>query len=192
MKQKAPARRRGFFILPFSLVCNVIGQPLPFSRSLFKRRVIFSLRTTSKKKRAARDAGDSRSPTASCEKQKTQERCRTARCRPIRRPARGVLGLLRRNPGGLTWPSFWERPLYPPLAGATPAAPCLGHASARPVPPCDARSARRAPCGLGRHAGLRTPHGHRSPPARMHACRTCPSWAGTLEEEYKPIAIQRQ
>lgn len=73
MKQKAPARRRGFFILPFSLVCNAIGQPLPFSRSLFKRRVIFSLRTTSKKKRAARDAGDSRSPTASCENENTGE-----------------------------------------------------------------------------------------------------------------------
>jgi hypothetical protein len=43
--------------------------------------------------------------------------------------------LFRSSPGGVTKPSFWERPFYPPLAGRSPVAPYLGYESTRPVGP---------------------------------------------------------
>jgi len=70
-------------------------------------------------------------------------------------PARDVLGLLRTNPGGLTWPSLLRtgRSLSTAGRGPTPDAPYLGYERPRPGDPnCGARSARRAPCGLGRQA----------------------------------------
>ena len=69
------------------------------------------------------------------------------------RPARDVLGLLRTNPGGLTWPSLFRtgRSLSTAGRSPTPDAPYSGYERPRPGDPnCGARQARRAPCSLGR------------------------------------------
>ena len=61
-----------------------------------------------------------------------------------RRPARGVLGLLRMNPGGDTRRAFGP-PLYPPLAEPLTGATVFGIREAPdPEAPGDVRSARRA------------------------------------------------
>jgi hypothetical protein len=49
---------------------------------------------------------------------------------------RAVLeALFRSSPDGVTKPSFWERPFYPPLTDRSPDAPYLGYESPRPVGP---------------------------------------------------------
>jgi hypothetical protein len=73
------------------------------------------------------------------------------------------------SPGGVTKPSFWERPFYPPLAGRSPDAPYLGYARSRPVVPVapgrDAGHSRLQPPGTR----CERASGHRSPPARKFA-----------------------
>ena len=67
--------------------------------------------------RAARDAGDLPVSTVHVRKVESTRNClpqvpvhrRTSR-------ARCLIGLIPASPGGVTKPSFWERPFYPPLS----------------------------------------------------------------------------
>jgi hypothetical protein len=86
-----------------------------------------------------------------------------------KRPARDVLGLLRTNPGGVTRPSFWERPLYPPLDGISHRKRRMGYERPRPRDPhCGARPMRAghrtAWAAGGRLRCLPAGHRHPAPP----------------------------
>ena len=140
-------------------ICGIDRADIPGSPPRYRARFFSPDRRQSRhpqenKMRAARDAGDLPIPTVSCRKEKRHESCSHHGFRVFpERPAHGVLGLLRTNPGGLTWPSLLRtgRSLSTAGRGPTPDAPYLGYERPRPGDPnCGARSARRAPCGLGR------------------------------------------
>ena len=98
-------------------ICGIDRADIPGSPPRYRARFFSPDRRQSRhpqenKMRAARDAGDLPIPTVSCRKEKRHESCSHHGFRVFpERPAHGVLGLLRTNPGGLTWPSlFSDRP----------------------------------------------------------------------------------
>ena len=112
-----------------------IGSRHRYRARFFRRIIVSSPLTRRNKARAARDAGDLPIPTVSCRKEKRHESCSHHGFRVFpERPAHGVLGLLRTNPGGLTWPSLLRtgRSLSTAGRGPTPDAPYLGYERPRP------------------------------------------------------------
>jgi hypothetical protein len=91
------------------------------------------------------------------------------------------------SPGGVTKPSFWERPFYPPLAEPSPDAPYLGYERARPGVPV-ARGQRAGHSRLQPLRGLRNLKATAPAPHAEHACRTCPS----VERDKKNIILLRR
>ncbi len=102
---------------------------------------------TPPKQRGARDAGDLPVPTVWCGKGEAPELSSASAGSDPGIPHAMVFGLLRANPGGVTRPSFWERPLYPPLAGLLTGAIVFGTRKA-PDP--------EDPVARGQRAGHRT------------------------------------
>jgi hypothetical protein len=143
------------------------------------------------KMRAARDAGDLPIPTVHVRKVESTWSCLPqVPGHPQASRARCLIGLLRTNPGGLTWPSLLRtgRSLSTAGRGPTPDAPYLGYERPRPGDPnCGARRARRAPCGLGRHNRLAKPAMATAPDPHSKTPRETPL-VDQDDHEYNPIS----
>src|SRR6185312_11315201 len=121
-------------------ICGIDRADIPGSPPRYRARFFSPDRRQSRhpqenKMRAARDAGDLPIPTVSSRKKERDESCSHHGFRVFpERPAHGVLGLLRTNPGGLTWPPLLRtgRSLSTAGRGPTPDAPYLGYERPRP------------------------------------------------------------
>ena len=136
-------------------------------RGMMRPRFLASPAFRKARKGARGMPGTSRSPRPMCEKIKAHgdlprvpEAIPTSRTRWHANKQRGLryllTSLLCANPGGVTRPSFWERPFYPPLADRSPERSCLGHGKLQTRRSCGAWSRRRTAMASAAMQRLRT------------------------------------